>query len=86
LKETTGKTKMETETRMRKAVTTITTTKKATTKGMKMRVRVERLPHKYDPDFCQVIVQPGRRILVLPGQRPTNLIPQRQNWTGVLKF
>lgn len=87
MKETTGKTKMAAKTRMRKkAVTTITMTKKAAMKGVRMRARVERRPHKYNSDFCQVVVQPPRCILVPPGQRPIHFTPYRPKRTGLLKF
>ena len=81
-------TKMEAEMRKKnlkavKAVTTMT----MTTKGMKMRWRVEkRQPHIYNPDFCHVVVQPRRCVLVPPGQRPTNLTPYCPKRMGVLKF
>ncbi|KAF8261126.1 hypothetical protein EI94DRAFT_835491 [Lactarius quietus] len=70
--------------RTKKAVPT-RTTKKAVMKGMKTRVMVDtRRPHIYDPDFCQVMAQPRRRVPL--GQRLPNLIPYFQKRTGVLKF
>ena len=84
-KEKKGKAKMEA--RKKKAMTRTTRTMKATMKGMKMRARVEKhRPHIYNPDFCQVMVQPRRRILVPPGQRSTKLTPYCPKRTGVLKF
>jgi len=80
-------TKMEAEMRKKKTVTMTTMTMKATMKCMRMRGRVrKRRSHIYNPDFCQVVVQPRRCILVPPGQRPTNLTPYCPKRTGILKF
>jgi hypothetical protein len=81
-------TKMEAEMRNQTVRTMMmAVTAKATIKGMKMSAKVEkRWPHKYNPDFCQVMVQLGRCTLVSPGQRPTNLTAYLPKRPSVLKL